>query len=263
MKIQSIIFLIYLKIEKVYVSKIKNTKILTSLIKKLETHFPCPEFSHLKRVRKKEDEFIVFLFSEDKLDQFLQLSKTENDPFFEYDLQPELLQVPKYPLLFKEQYEECNNNIWNISYFAHKLYIIFLFVQKISNLNSFFFFSSSTKLSKSLTSSELFYLFCGILTLLKESKNLLHDEILNFGIIVNPSTGNILTQQISKINFQNELNNKNKDKEENCRENPLQHASMCCIDQIAQFQLKMKKRPTAPYLCTGYDLFILREPCTM
>lgn len=52
--------------------------------------------------------------------------------------------------------------------------------------------------------------------------------------------------------------------------NPLQHAVMRCIDQVSRDELKRlaDAAPTLtqeplPYMCSGYDLFVTREPCVM
>ena len=64
-----------------------------------------------------------------------------------------------------------------------------------------------------------------------------------------------------------------------CSHHPLKHATMQAIDAVAQGLLEGTNPPAkracvgaspspappapAPYLCTGYECYVLREPCTM
>lgn len=50
------------------------------------------------------------------------------------------------------------------------------------------------------------------------------------------------------------------------REHPLHHAVMVCIELVAQSQRSEPADPgggALPYICTGYDLYVTREPCVM
>lgn len=50
------------------------------------------------------------------------------------------------------------------------------------------------------------------------------------------------------------------------KDHPLQHATMMCIGQVAQREMELRgKRAGGPeqYVCTGYRLYITREPCIM
>lgn len=47
------------------------------------------------------------------------------------------------------------------------------------------------------------------------------------------------------------------------REHPLHHAVMVCIELVARSQRFDPGGGALPYICTGYDLYVTREPCVM
>lgn len=78
-------------------------------------------------------------------------------------------------------------------------------------------------------------------------------------VIVNPKTNEIIARGYDKSISSPYLKKTTTNNEKN---HPLLHATMVCIDQIAQKQLK-RKRNDEHYLCTGLDLYITHEPCIM
>jgi len=254
-----------LELVKVYTSYINNAEETSELVKFLDKYYANEEFSHLRRIKRDNEpnsnnfKLSVFLCTESQLPELqerlqqhqkeLRLKqekavqvikespatpkkKEKKKIVCEFHIEPFVVEVPKYPPLTMEHLHEWNK-IWPLNFHKHVF---------------------STKETKELSDNELLQMQAYMIEAINQAKLGKKEQfgkVINGAVVVDPITNTILTKGYDQSLL-----------------HPLRHASMVCINQVANLDIhsKSKKRSTdadTQYLCTGYDLYITREPCLM
>nr|XP_020665160.1 probable inactive tRNA-specific adenosine deaminase-like protein 3 [Pogona vitticeps] len=246
----------------VYAAPILNKKEACRLVKEISAVYPLGDFPHLKRVRaclSRESphplEVILCLASSEQQQENGLPSLAELFANGRVNLcglgQPFLTRVPVCPPLTRPQYEEAASH-WPVSFHENK---------RVSQALSGSLFTSLEK-SAMQKHMEL---------AIQAAKRGARQGMRPVGaVVVDPATGNVLAVG------------------HDCRDglNPLLHAAMVCIDLVAHSQgggaylynnypacTFLKPDSTVdhsssfgdglPYICTGYDMYLTREPCLL
>uniref|UniRef100_A0A8D2IJP2 Adenosine deaminase tRNA specific 3 n=1 Tax=Varanus komodoensis TaxID=61221 RepID=A0A8D2IJP2_VARKO len=245
----------------VYAAPILDKKEACRLVKEVSAVYPLGDHPHLKRVRA-----CAALGSSHPLEMLLCLASPTDEqdevPSLA-DLFPEgrvvlcglgepfLTRVPARPPLTRPQYEEAARH-WPVSFHENKH-----ISQAISG-------SLFTPLQKAAMQSHM------ELALQAAKRGARKGMRPVGGVVVDPASGMVLAVG------------------HDCRNgpNPLLHAAMVCIDLVAHGQgggaYSYKDYPACsflqpdgspgsssvssdglPYICTGYDMYLTREPCVM
>ncbi|KAK3597440.1 hypothetical protein CHS0354_040180 [Potamilus streckersoni] len=234
----------------VFVCTLKNKKDTAVILGKFSNDFPLENLSHLKRVKssKAKDaplQIIVCLVEDADDEAFKNLGIGEESMLSK----PYHVSVPRYPPLTRHQYLEAIQ-YWPVSFHEDKV---------IANLLSGNYFSKEEthRFERHMRTA---------IEYAKNAKVLSKEPIA--ALIVDPSTDMVIA----------------KSHDDRHGNHPLHHAVMICIDLVARSQgggmwtfgkdcdfnsvLSMQSHKeendsSLPYLCTGYDLFVTREPCVM
>ncbi|KRZ66812.1 Serine/threonine-protein phosphatase beta isoform [Trichinella papuae] len=230
-----------LKVDEFYAIELDDAKLVSSYVQAFSELWPIYSYKHLKRVRGTQP-FTILLAPVCETDEN-KLSKAE---CFSDLAKLKLLKinVPKYPPLTRSQYEAAML-IWPVAFHPNK---------RIANLMDLSIFSNAD-----VFNANRYMRMC------IDSAKKVEGQVGVGCAIVEPKTGTVISVANNSLTS----------------ENPIQHAVMCAIDLVAEFQggkplsrqcsgvLHAEKDKLSPssgscfYLCTGFDCYVTREPCAM
>lgn len=243
-----------------YASPITDKLQTSRLVKDLSVLHPLPDLQHIKRVRARKDEksphaleVLVCLVgdvrSQPQCPTLIDLLRSK-DFNVEGLGEPFLVRIPARAPLTRPQFERASRH-WPTSFHEDKQVTLGLKGQLFTS-------SQKAKIQE--------YMMAAV-----EAARAGHEEGMEAvgAAIVDPKSGRILA-------VGHDLR----------RDHPLQHAAMVCVDLVAWGQgggvYRYEKHPACrytasdpglssgasegsvqPYICTGYEVYLTREPCVM
>ncbi|XP_003740413.1 probable inactive tRNA-specific adenosine deaminase-like protein 3 [Galendromus occidentalis] len=220
----------------VFVSPITDRKLISGVIQRLTNESPLQKFPHLKRVRRTESGMEIILCTDkDDLAKLTSIEGIDVDRIREHKV---ALNAP----LTRTQYQE-SSLLWPTHFHENK--------EIESSLDGTFFEVQELQRIHELMRATIIH------------SNDADKEDSNAVTIVNPATDTVLAMASS------------------CRdEHPALHATLVALDLVARLQgggawqtgiptraveeeAQVPFDEEVPYICTGYDVYMLREPCAM
>lgn len=253
-----------------YAAPITDKRQTSRLVKDLSAVHPLPDHQHIKRVRACKDrssphplEVIVCLVSDVPVTTFMTQPQrpsltdllSSKDFNFQGLGEPFLVQIPAQAPLTRPQFERASRH-WPTSFHEDKQVTLGLTGQLFTS-------RQKTKIQEYMT------------TAVEAARSGREEGMEAVGaVITEPKSGRVIA-------VGHDLT----------REHPLHHAVMVCIDLVAHAQgggvYQYEKHPACrysvldlqlstgqrdalaseesilPYICTGYELYVTREPCVM
>ncbi|XP_041988474.1 probable inactive tRNA-specific adenosine deaminase-like protein 3 [Aricia agestis] len=244
----------------VFVGCLKDVKDISKTILVLNEKLPLKDLQHLKRAKRQH----IILCKTELVQplsilEFINIHAEELATVFE-DFQQ--VEVPSLPPKVKKQYQDANT-LWPCNFHPN------LYLEKLVNNELF----SSDQIKQHKKYMQIVF---ELAKWHKDKESLNDDMINNAALVVEP-----VSQTVVAIAFDNR------------RDHPVQHSVMLAVDNVAKTQgggvwasrehdLQVlthlqEKYPEVkfgyekaqangkegPYLCTGYHMYLLREPCFM
>ncbi|XP_059058802.1 probable inactive tRNA-specific adenosine deaminase-like protein 3 [Achroia grisella] len=264
--------------EKVYVGHIKDAKELSKTIQILNDKIPLKEFQHLKRVRNRDVLLCptIYVTQNSSIQEYLELNVPDLKQVFEYFKE---LEVPATAPKLRRQHIECNK-VWSCNFHPNS------YLEKIAGDK--FFTAAEIKTHRMYMAVTFDVAKFYIQNYKMDDTINILDEI-NVTVVVNPIMNSIVDvafdnrrnhplqhstmlaiDNVAKTQNGGAWNTDNTDAVNN---------KLCGIDKDLLVYLKQrynvcfgertfkskdeKSDVDGPYLCTGYFVYTIREPCVM
>ncbi|XP_026753664.2 probable inactive tRNA-specific adenosine deaminase-like protein 3 [Galleria mellonella] len=264
--------------EKVYVGHIKNSKDLSITILTLNEIIPLKQLQHLKRVRKKDVLLCPtsYLTNNSSIQEFLEANVPSLRHVFEYFKE---IEVPALPPKLKRQHFEFNK-VWSCNFHPneylekmavdnffneaelknHRMYMAIAFdvakfyLEKTNNVNliSSLNLTNVTVIVDPSISSIVDIAFDN-----RENHPLQHSTMLAIDNVAKTQNGGAWN-----VDNKNGIDNKLWGIDKELLDDLQQKHDVC----IGARQVRGKNESCddgGPYLCTGYYVYTIREPCIM
>ncbi|KAJ0170179.1 hypothetical protein K1T71_014107 [Dendrolimus kikuchii] len=267
---------------KVFVGTARDPKELSKIIQVLNDKIPLKELSHLKRVRKKEvllcQSQHLNVLTQETIQEYIEHNSPELKDSFQYFRE---IDVPLTPPKLRRQYLECNSKMWSVNFHPDKqlerLFSDSFFPEYDLKLHRTFmslvFETAYWYLSKH-TKVELQDLFVGINIAVvvdpprrsivaigldnRQGHPLQHAAMLAIDNVAKTQNGGAWDADGAK----NILSGINLDLMMHLKERYRQ-VMFGAKQYLEKNEIREGSKSDSPYLCTGYDVYLLREPCLM
>lgn len=256
-----------ISLTKVYIGHIRDVKDISKAIAVLNEKIPLKELAHLKRVRKRDIVLcpVRFLDSVSSIQEYIECHVEELKNMFEYFKE---IDVPLSQPLLTSHFRDCSK-LWSCNFHPNK------YLERLVDGSLFTSTENDNHTKFMVLAFEVAKWYLG-----DSDCNM---SCLNAAVVVDPSTNSVVATA-----FDNRM------------EHPVKHAAMLAIDNVAKTQnggawgdesktavalrgvdenlmgfLKKKFFPSVafgakqstddkgPYLCTGYYVYLIKEPCVM
>ncbi|XP_076313683.1 putative inactive tRNA-specific adenosine deaminase-like protein 3 isoform X2 [Tachypleus tridentatus] len=272
--------------ENVYVAEILHQKMTAQLVKTLSSQYPLPGLSHVKRVRSKTNEknsgleiiicraIDVNVDHQDSSSTSIPTEKIINNDVSLMNALSEfsrLLVVPKYPPLTRKQYEQ-SRQLWPVQFHEDK-YIAKVINNQIFTASELNFIEQNMSLALELAMDSKCHIGAVVVdpatkTVVAKAHDfrnrhtLQHAVMVAIDLVAQGQNGGAWNryglQRGPNLQEAESLNNSCIERDIKTGEN---HTTSKSLDKCCSEDCILPK--TSPYLCTGYDLYVTREPCTM